>query len=561
MSGTRSDRPENRSSVDDAVDEVIRAIAHAPARPPPSEPESGTRWGEKGRYIVERRLGRGGMGTVYLATDSLLGRRVALKVLDAGESHEDEARHARLLREARLAAVLEHERVARVYDVADHDGSTFVAMEYVRGATLRTWMSEPRSATDRLAVLVQVAEGLSFLHANGIVHRDLKPENVMLPNAGGAKLLDFGLASQVAQTAVSRTSALPPWDAEGSNSAFRGTPGYMAPEQYSGERADERADVFALGVMVYELVTGSRPFQGATIGALRLAVSRGPPAMSDAAWEGFPRSLREVTRRMLERDPDARLPSGTPALEALRSVASVRSAEGHHDSNEGDPELAHLASKVERFWLDNVLARSELAGILPQRRTLDFSFVTGDWEKHYRAMHDARDPIVETPALTTEIFEDAGRVLLIVGDPGCGKTLNLLLIARHLLQKEHEPSAPVPVVFNLSTWRKGVSAATWFVNELGAIYQVPRTAAERWLRSNRLAPLLDGLDEVPGDARADCVAAMNAFIASSRPPAVVITARVEACRTLSVRPALNAALSAPPADQPADRVVRLHAAD
>jgi serine/threonine-protein kinase len=324
-SPSRDDEPTTgETGLHAAVDQVVRAVAHAPPCPPPPDPESGTRWGERGRYVIERRLGRGGMGTVYLATDTLLGRHVALKVLDAGETAEEDARRARLLREARLAAGLEHERIARVYDVGEHDGSTFVAMEYVRGANLRAWMAEPHEPSEVLAVLAQIAEGLSVLHGSGVIHRDLKPENVMLPAQGGVKLLDFGLAGHITRPAEATASADDgTGTASRSASAFFGTPGYMAPEQYLGERADARADVFALGVMIVELVTGERPFKGGTLGALFKAVLEQPRRLEGSHWERYPARLGEVALRMLEREKESRYVDGAGALEALKAVVAA----------------------------------------------------------------------------------------------------------------------------------------------------------------------------------------------------------------------------------------------
>src|ERR1700733_152149 len=169
-------------------DEFVRAVAHAPARRPPPDVPLGSRWGAGDRYVLERRLGRGGMGIVYVASDTLLSRLVALKVLDADIANEIGA-HA-LLREARMAAKIEHERVARVYDIGEHESSLFVAMEFVRGQTLRTWMTGRRvEVMEATSIAVQIAEGLAALHENGVIHRDLKPENVMLSEAGGVKLL------------------------------------------------------------------------------------------------------------------------------------------------------------------------------------------------------------------------------------------------------------------------------------------------------------------------------------------------------------------------------------
>ncbi len=292
----------------DAVDEVLRGVAHAPPCGPPVEPASGSRWGDQGRFVIDRRIGRGGMGTVYLATDSLLARQVALKVLDAADHTEFDARRKRLLREARLAAGVEHERIARIYDVGEHDDTTFVAMEYVRGVNLRVWMKQSHDPDEILGVIEQIADGLAVLHRAGVIHRDLKPENVMLPDSGGVKLLDFGLAGQVADGAGTSVSA------------FQGTPGYIAPEQSTGGYADSRADVFALGVIVCELVTGDRPFPATHGAALVEALRAQPPRCDGDAWRRYPTGLGDFTTRMLDVDRDARFANGEEVRDALRGL-------------------------------------------------------------------------------------------------------------------------------------------------------------------------------------------------------------------------------------------------
>lgn len=316
--------PGDDSLAEESADDFIRAIAHAPPRAPPPEADSGTAWGDKGRYVIERRLGRGGMGTVYLAADTLLGRQVALKVLDSDDTEKDAKYRARLLREARLAAQLEHERIARVYDVGEHEGSAFVAMEYIRGVTLREWMAAPRAPSEIVAVVTQIAEGLAVLHASGVVHRDLKPENVMLASPGGLKLVDFGLAGHVATDRETRGELAAARVDARSMSAFVGTPGYMAPEQYAGERVDARADVFALGVVVCELVTGERPFKGATMPALLRATGEPVAQLELPVWKRFPPQLAKAAGRMLAREPGARFADGAQVVEALEEVGSAR---------------------------------------------------------------------------------------------------------------------------------------------------------------------------------------------------------------------------------------------
>jgi formylglycine-generating enzyme required for sulfatase activity/predicted Ser/Thr protein kinase len=308
--------------LDLEAQEVLRAVAHAPPRRPSSTVVPGMRWGDADRFIIERRIGRGGMGTVYAATDSVLGRIVALKVLDAAVTQQDAAHHAPLLREARLAARAEHERIARVYDVGMHDGLAFVAMEYVQGGTLRQWMTgRDVPLAEIVDIATQIAEGLAELHAKEVVHRDLKPENVMLTKQRGVKLLDFGLARYTVRTAEDIGLAARAVLLDGvSLAAASGTPGYMAPEQCAGEPIDARADVFALGVILYELITGERLFRGASLDAILRATLAWVPVLRGEPWSRLPAQLRDIIARMLARDPAQRFADGGAVLGALRDL-------------------------------------------------------------------------------------------------------------------------------------------------------------------------------------------------------------------------------------------------
>ncbi|MBV9946470.1 MAG: serine/threonine protein kinase, partial [Myxococcales bacterium] len=271
-------------------------------------------------------MGAGGMGTVYEATDDRLGRPVALKVLHPAASGAEEGGRSPILREARLGARVEQDRIARVYDVGEHEGRLFVAMEFVRGETLRRLMSRgrmgPMGALYVVKLAIEIAEGLAELHAHGVVHRDLKPENVMLRDDGGIKLVDFGLARHMDRD---QGAAVPGagWGS-GESTAFAGTLGYMAPERLAGGPLHPRADVFALGVIVYELMTGSRPFAGhRPLDFLKAATS---PVRFDAkvwredrgiAHHDVSPALREATACMLSRDPQRRFADGAAALRAL----------------------------------------------------------------------------------------------------------------------------------------------------------------------------------------------------------------------------------------------------
>jgi formylglycine-generating enzyme required for sulfatase activity/predicted Ser/Thr protein kinase len=309
------------STEDDDLSEFLRAVAHAPPR---SEAAIGSRWGPAGRYVVESRLGRGGMGIVYVANDTLLRRLVALKVLDSSDA-PDVAHRERLLREARLAARVEHERVARVYDVGEHDGFLFVAMELVRGMTLRKWMAE-HHADPRvlLPVVTSIAEGLAALHACGVIHRDLKPDNVMVLADGAIKLLDFGLARPTTRLLDTESVDADARDGScaASVAAFSGTPAYMSPEQWRGGSLDARVDVFALGIVIYELVSGKRPF-GDRAHMDMLEAMQQPPSFADASWSAMPPGLSPIVGRALSHAAADRFADGSEVLVALRTLGPI----------------------------------------------------------------------------------------------------------------------------------------------------------------------------------------------------------------------------------------------
>jgi len=331
------DSLETDALEDDRDVALMRAVAHAPPRRPPNAVVPGTRWGGSGRYIIDRRLGRGGMGTVYAASDAVLKRIVALKILDVAGADHDPAHHARLLREAQLAASMEHERIARVYDCGSHEGYAFVAMEYVPGGTLRQRMAHGDIPLPQIIdIVTQIAEGLAELHAKGVVHRDLKPENVMMTAQGGVKLVDFGLARHAVlhdgEPGLPVRSGRSQVVDSASTAASSGTPGYMAPEQCNGDAMDARVDIFALGVILYELIAHDKPFRGATVGAIVNATLETVPSFHEPGWALVPGRLLEHTARMLKRDPEARFADGTAALAALRELAAGLSGERTADS-------------------------------------------------------------------------------------------------------------------------------------------------------------------------------------------------------------------------------------
>jgi len=269
-------------------------------------PLAGTRVGP---YDIREEVGRGGMGVVYAARDERLGRTVALKMLPRAFSRDARARE-RLAREARAAAALSNPSIATVYALEEIDGELYLASELVRGVTLRRTLGRGRLSSGRvLEILLQLAEALDAAHRQGIVHRDLKPDNVLIAEDGRVKVVDFGIARSLSPSPDGRPLTV--------TGTAIGTPGYMAPEQLRGEAVDARADVFAFGVIAYELAAGEHPFGGSDPASLveRLVAERSP--MSQTLE---PPALDTIVRRCLRGDREGRYASGVELLDALRGV-------------------------------------------------------------------------------------------------------------------------------------------------------------------------------------------------------------------------------------------------
>jgi Tol biopolymer transport system component/predicted Ser/Thr protein kinase len=269
---------------------------------------------EFGGYAVERLLGAGGMGEVYLARESKLGRRVALKVLPR-HFLSDAERAERFKREARALSALNHPNLVTVYDVGQHGGLDFIAMEYVEGRSLRSMMDERPRLKESLSIAAQVAEALAAAHQAGVVHRDVKPENLMVRPDGYVKLLDFGLAKL--------TEATPPHVEDAAHTragAAMGTLAYMSPEQAAGEAIDHRTDIWSLGVVLYELVAGRKPFDAGERRATVNAILSSEPAPASSFDPALPAELDAVLDKALEKDRELRYQTAADFRADLRRV-------------------------------------------------------------------------------------------------------------------------------------------------------------------------------------------------------------------------------------------------
>ncbi len=270
-----------------------------------------------GHYRILEKIGEGGMGVVYRAHDERLDRDVALKVLPAGTLADDKARR-RLRSEALALARLNHQNIEAIYDFDTQDDVDFLVVEYVTGPTLADRLAGgPLEEAEILRVGVQIAAALEEAHALEVVHRDLKPANIKVTSKGRVKVLDFGLA----------TLLRPDGEADATRSATdagvtAGTVPYMAPEQLMGSVADARSDIFAAGVVLYEMATGRRPFQGRATAELTDAILHTAPPLPTRIHADLSRRLEDVILKCLEKDPENRYQSAKELAIDLRRLAA-----------------------------------------------------------------------------------------------------------------------------------------------------------------------------------------------------------------------------------------------
>lgn len=322
-----------------------------------------------GRYQLEAEIGRGGMGVVYRAQDTLLNRSVAVKLLSAGTLGTEG--RARLLHEAQAAARLNHPNIITIYDAGEFEGASYIIMEMLEGESL--YDRRPQNLSETLQIAIQISTALEHAHTNGVIHRDLKPENVIITHDGTAKLTDFGLARSVA----SRLTV------EG---AFIGTVFYLPPEQALGQAIDGRTDLYAFGVMLYELVTGQLPFNADDALTVISQHLYAPPLPPSNHKSDLPPALDVLIMKLLQKNPDDRPASATIVRQKLARIRQELLSPTAVSAAEPPP------SPLER------LAQGRLVG--------------------------REKELAEAKSLWKQVIHDPGdrHVLLISGEPGVGKT-------------------------------------------------------------------------------------------------------------------------------------------
>lgn len=279
---------------------------------------------EYGRYRIVKQLGKGNMGVVYQAHDPKIDRMVALKVLRPDRVTSD-AFMARFLKEARAIGRLCHPGIVTVYDVGEDHGTVYIAMEYLQGEPLDQLMQKGRlTVAQSIDVACQVAEALDYAHQQGIVHRDIKPSNIILTRNQKAKLTDFGIARIEDTSAGYQTQA----------GEILGTPNYMSPEQVMGKKADGRSDLYSVGVILYEVVAGKRPFTGNNLAAIFRSITHDVPEQPYSIDPFISRSLSDVIMKSLSRSPDGRFQNGKALADALKRFEAVPPASNGAGRNE-----------------------------------------------------------------------------------------------------------------------------------------------------------------------------------------------------------------------------------
>jgi len=262
-----------------------------------------------GRFEVLSEIGRGAMGIVYKAKDPMLERTVAIKTINMGMDRDGaEMYEKRFYQEARAAGGLNHPNIVTVYDIGKTEIECYMAMEYIEGAELRTLLlpGKPLPVPRALSIAAQVAEGLAYAHERGVVHRDIKPANIMVPDSGAVKITDFGIARMRSSNVQTQTGMM------------MGSPKYMSPEQVIGKRADHRSDIFSLGVILYEMLTGAAPFTGESVNAVMYQIVNFVPPAPSAINPAAPAAIDGIVAHMLAKSLDERYQSAAEIARALR---------------------------------------------------------------------------------------------------------------------------------------------------------------------------------------------------------------------------------------------------
>jgi serine/threonine-protein kinase len=313
-----------------------------------------------GRFEVLAEIGRGAMGIVYKAKDPMLERIVAIKTINMGMDRDGaEMYEKRFYQEARAAGGLNHPNIVTVYDIGKTDTECYMAMECIDGAELRTLLlpGKPLPVPRALSIAAQVAEGLAYAHERGVVHRDIKPANIMVPENGAVKITDFGIARMRSSNVQTQTGMM------------MGSPKYMSPEQVIGKRADHRTDIFSLGVILYEMLTGATPFTGESVNAVMYQIVNFAPPAPSALNPASPAALDGIVAGMLAKSLEERFQSAAEVARALRQCELQ--AQGAATGATSTLPLGTLAAGPAPTVVDKEVKSAVLAQTLERSRRVE----------------------------------------------------------------------------------------------------------------------------------------------------------------------------------------------
>jgi len=320
-----------------------------------------------GRFEVLAEIGRGAMGIVYKAKDPMLERIVAIKTINMGMDRDGaEMYEKRFYQEARAAGGLNHPNIVTVYDIGKTETECYMAMEYIEGAELRTLLlpAKPLPVPRALSIAAQVAEGLAYAHERGVVHRDIKPANIMVPESGAVKITDFGIARMRSSNVQTQTGMM------------MGSPKYMSPEQVIGKRADHRTDIFSLGVILYEMLTGAAPFTGESVNAVMYQIVNFVPPAPSAINPAAPAALDTIVAGMLAKSLDERFQSAAEIARGLRECELQ--AQGAAVGATSTLPLGALAPGTTPTVVDREVKSAVLAQTLERSRRAEEATPTPD---------------------------------------------------------------------------------------------------------------------------------------------------------------------------------------
>jgi serine/threonine-protein kinase len=314
-----------------------------------------------GRYVIQSELGRGAMGVVYKATDTVLERTVAVKTVNMALERDGAERYeARFYQEARAAGGLNHPNIVTVYDVGKAGEVAYMAMEFIEGQELRTMLAEgrPLAVSQAVSIAAQVADGLGYAHQHGVVHRDIKPANIMVTPATPVKITDFGIARMRASGDLTQTGMM------------LGSPKYMSPEQVIGKRADHRSDLFSLGVILYEMLTGTTPFNGDNVTALMYQIVNFAPPAPSTMNASVPELLDYIVAKMLAKALEERYQSAQDLVTDLRECERQLAAASTSSTLPPRPAAA-LASGMQPELVNTHVKTVVLAQTVNRTREAD----------------------------------------------------------------------------------------------------------------------------------------------------------------------------------------------